>query len=92
MRALVVAILASWAQIAAADPRPEARDVRDTDCARARRAGKTCELTLAAEQVGGTRPDPGGSDVRARRFDPTGSLIRLRRDFVDAIVKAADDL
>jgi hypothetical protein len=91
MRVLVVAILASLAAVAAADPRPAAG--RDTsDCARARKAGKTCELTLEAEQVGGSKPDPGGSDVRVRRFDPSGSLIRVRRDFIDAIIQAADDL
>ena len=91
MRVVVVAILASWAAVAAADPRPGAG--RDSgECARARKAGKACELTLEAEQVGGSKPDPGGSDVRVRRFDPAGSLIRLRRDFIDAIVQAANEL
>ena len=50
------------------------------------------KLTIEAEKVGGERPDPGGSDVRVRPFEPAGSLLRLRRDFIDAIVKAADDL
>ncbi|HEY6177098.1 MAG TPA: hypothetical protein VIX73_21725 [Kofleriaceae bacterium] len=92
MRALVLAILAV-ASAAAADPRPTApaSDARG-DCARARKAGKTCELTIEAEDVGGSKPDPGGSDIRTRRFEPAGSLLRIRRDFIDAIVKAADDL
>jgi hypothetical protein len=88
-----LAILVSLASAAAADPRPAAppSDARG-DCARARKAGKTCELTIEAEDVGGSKPDPGGSDIRTRRFEPAGSLLRIRRDFIDAIVKAADDL
>jgi hypothetical protein len=62
------------------------------DCAAARRAGRTCELTIDPETVGGERVVPGGSDLRARRFEPTGSLLVLRRDFVAEIVHATDDL
>jgi hypothetical protein len=64
----------------------------DTDCARARKAGRTCELTIEPEAVGGSRPDPDDIALRGRRFEPTGSLLRLRRDFIAEIVKAADDL
>lgn len=95
---LALAILASFT-VADADPRGSDPPVSPApgagaagDCARARKAGVTCELTIEAEKVGGARPDPDGSDVRARRFEPAGSLLRLRRDFLDAIVKAADDL
>jgi hypothetical protein len=88
-----LAILTALASAAAADPRPAVppSDARG-DCARARKAGKTCELTIEAEDVGGARPDPGGVRIAGRRFEPAGSLLRLRRDFIDAIVKAADDL
>jgi len=75
---------------------PTAAPVRgnpgDTDCARARKAGRTCELTIEPEAVGGSRPDPDDIALRGRRFEPTGSLLRLRRDFIAEIVKAADDL
>ncbi|HMG53046.1 MAG TPA: hypothetical protein VK601_06185, partial [Kofleriaceae bacterium] len=64
----------------------------DTDCAHARKAGRTCELTIEPEAVGGSRPDPDEITLRGRRFEPTGSLLRLRRDFIAEIVKAADDL
>lgn len=98
---LALALLTALAPIPAlADPAPapppehRATPTRPEagDCARARKAGKTCELTIEPEQVGGARPDPDGSDLRVRPFLPMGSLLRLRRDFIAEIVKAADDL
>lgn len=62
------------------------------DCARARKAGKTCVLDVAAEDVGGQTPTAGDTGVRAVVFRPEGSLIRLRRDFILEIVKSAEDL
>jgi len=64
----------------------------DADCARARRAGRTCELTIEPEAVDGSRPDPDDIALRGRWFEPAGSLLTLRRDFISEIVQAADDL
>ncbi|HET7500468.1 MAG TPA: hypothetical protein VFK02_05675 [Kofleriaceae bacterium] len=80
--------------VALADPSP-ARDVTrmvTDDCARARKAGKTCVLEISAEDVDGAVP--AGSDIRIGlvTFGTAGSLIRLRRDFIPEIVKAAEDL
>jgi hypothetical protein len=73
--------------------RPASAPARgDSDCGRARKAGRTCELTIEPEDVGGDRPVPDGTDLRARWFEPPGSLLRLRRDFVPEIVRATDDL
>jgi len=72
-------------------PAPATR-VEPGDCARARKAGKPCQLTIEPEQIGGARAIPDGTDLRLRRFEPVGSLIRLRLEFIDQIVKAADDL
>jgi hypothetical protein len=68
-------------------PRAEAGE-----CARARKAGKPCQLTIEPEQIGGDRVTPDGIDLRLRRFEPTGSMIRLRTEFIDQIVKSADEL
>lgn len=62
------------------------------DCARARKAGKTCELTLSPEDVGGQAVGPDDIALRLLRFGQAGSLIRVRRDFIPEIVKAAEDL
>jgi hypothetical protein len=79
-------------------PRPVAQPAADPhrmvtdDCALARKAGKACELSLAAEDVGGSTPGPGALTVPVLRPGTETSLIRLRRDFVVEIVKSAEDL
>ncbi|HEX3473845.1 MAG TPA: hypothetical protein VHT91_02325 [Kofleriaceae bacterium] len=73
-------------------PSPEKRRAEASECARARKAGKPCQLTIEPEQVGGDRAIPDGMDLRLRRFEPSGSMIRLRREFIDQIVKSADEL
>jgi hypothetical protein len=98
--------LAVWTALAAppvlADPAPPvhrsapesapAPRTGASDCARARKAGQPCQLTIEAEPVGGDRPVPDGTDLRLRRFEPAGSMLRLRRDFIDQIAKSADEL
>jgi len=74
------------------EPRPAGTRSEDGDCARARKAGKACQLTIEAEQIGGDRPTPDGTDLRLRRFEPAGSMLRLRREFIDQIAKSADEL
>lgn len=74
------------------EPRPAGTRTEAGDCARARKAGKACQLTIEPEQVGGDRPVPDGMDLRLRRFEPAGSMLRLRREFIDQIVKSADEL
>jgi hypothetical protein len=95
-------ILAVWTALAAppvlANPAPPvpgpapAPRTEAADCARARKAGQPCQLTIEAEPVGGDRPAPDGMDLRLRRFEPARSMLRLRREFIDQIVKSADEL
>jgi hypothetical protein len=61
------------------------------DCARARKADKTCELTLPPEDVAGAAARPDDIALRLLRFAPAGSLIHFRRDFIPEIVKSAED-
>jgi hypothetical protein len=78
-----------------ADPAPAAPAApprTETDCARARKAGKPCQLTIEPEQVDGDRLVPDGTDLRLRQWEPPGSLLRLRRDFIAQIVQSADEL
>jgi hypothetical protein len=63
-----------------------------SECARARKAGKPCLLTIEPEQVGGDRMTPDGIDLRLRRFEPTGSMNRLRRELLDQILKSPGQL
>ena len=84
-----------------ADPKPETgvssartdvtRMVTD-DCARARKAGKTCVLDVPPEDVDGQAPEAGDVRTRILIFETQTSLIRIRRDFIPEIVKTAEDL
>jgi hypothetical protein len=74
------------------EQRPAANRTEAGDCARARKAGRPCQLTIEPEQVGGDRPVPDGTDLRLRRFEPAGSMLRLRREFIDQVVRSADEL
>jgi hypothetical protein len=80
---LVIPLIAS-ASAAFADP--------TDDCAIARRANKTCVLDVPAEDVDGTVPAVDDIAVRILSFGKAGSLIRIRRDFIPEVVKAAEDL
>jgi len=97
MRAAFAVSLLAFAVTSAAaraDPAP-ARDASrmvTDDCARARKAGKTCVLDVPAEDVGGSRPMAGDFSITLVQFDPKGSLIRVRHDFLPEIVQAAEDL
>jgi hypothetical protein len=90
---LVIPLMASASAPALADPRPaeSSRMVTD-DCAIARRANKTCVLDVPAEDVDGTVPAVDDIAVRILSFGKAGSLVRIRRDFIPEVVKAAEDL
>lgn len=96
--AVSISVLSALSLRAAADPAPDpppsARPPAGAgdDCARARKAGKTCELTLAPEDVGGAAPGPGDVALRILALGRAGSLLHVRRDFIVEIVKSADDL
>jgi len=63
------------------------------DCARARRAGHACVLDFGkGDDVYGAVLAPDGDALTTRTPTVFSSLIRLRTDFIAAIVKSADDL
>jgi hypothetical protein len=62
------------------------------DCARARAHGKTCVLDMGGENVDGDVAKHSEIDITVVPSGKYGSLINIRRDFLDKIVKTADDL
>jgi hypothetical protein len=62
------------------------------DCARARKAGKVCELTIEDEVIEGGVPSAGEMNVGIIKFVRASSLIRVRKDFIPEILKSAEDL
>ena len=96
--ALVLTTLLTLAPAAFADPAPApatapagAEHVTN-DCAIARQHNKTCVIDMGGEEVDGTVGKNAGFDTMIATFSKHGSLIRLRKDFIDQIVKTAEDL
>jgi hypothetical protein len=98
MRTLFVAtLLLVTPALAAADnpPSSQTTDVakmKNDDCARARKANKTCVLDMGGESLEATAPTAGGGAVGVVTFGKATSLIRIRRDFITEILKTAEDL
>ncbi|HEY5922894.1 MAG TPA: hypothetical protein VIV11_14545 [Kofleriaceae bacterium] len=78
---------------AQAKPQPQApAQGNPDDCARARKLGRVCELTMGEEDIEGGVSRPDGDGFNAREFAWFGSMIRFRRDFIPEIIKTAEDL
>lgn len=96
------AICATTSAVAVAQPTPGSRasaaaaqgskSVPASDCARAARLGKPCVLTMEDATITGDRPAGDGARLAVLGFGKHASLIRLRYDFLNEIVRAADRL
>lgn len=74
---------------------PKTADVQvmaTDDCARARKAGKTCVLTIEGEDIGVDRPSTDETALTAIQWGRVDSLIKLRRDFIPEILRTAEDI
>jgi hypothetical protein len=71
---------------------PGVEKMATDDCARARKAGKVCELTIEDETIEGGVPSAGEVNVGILKFVNAASLIRVRKDFIPEILKSAEDL
>ncbi len=96
MRTLLLAsVLLVTGSQAFADPSatPDVQKMAGDDCARARKAGKTCVLDMGAQDVAGDSPTADRVDLSLIRFRGTASsLIRIRRDFIPEILRTAEDV
>lgn len=89
--AVALVLAAAAAAPAVADPRAPEKLVTD-DCAKARRQNKDCVLTIEGHEIDGKTPGGTGMTVTARTDIRHASLIRIRYDFIQEIVKSAEDL
>ncbi|MBL0215619.1 MAG: hypothetical protein IPQ07_17265 [Myxococcales bacterium] len=96
MRTLLASALLTAALAAPALAQPaKAADVTtmaSDDCAKARKAGKTCVLTIEDEDITGTTPTYGDTNTAIVGFGDHDSLIKLRRDFIPEILRTAEDI
>jgi len=94
MRRFFITLLIAIPTTAMAQPSKTAdvTTMATDDCARARKAGKTCVLTIGDEDVEGGVPTAGETKIDVLVIGTMGSLIRLRRDFIPEILKSAEDI
>ena len=64
----------------------------DSDCAKARKAGRACQLVFDGDTVDGQRVGGDGDMIVADNGVDFGNLIRVRTSFRDMIIKSAQDL
>ena len=89
MRLLLAGLLLSICAVAHAD---DVQRMHADDCAAARKAGKTCVLDIIPEDVDGKVPTHTDVTINVMPFGKHGSLIHIRHDFLQEILKTAEDL
>jgi len=94
MRITLLALLLVVPAAAMAQPSQttDVNTMHSDDCAKARKAGKTCVLTIDDEDIEGGVPTAGETKIEVLTFGTMASLIRLRRDFIPEILKSAEDI
>lgn len=70
----------------------DVRTMATDDCARARKAGKTCVLDIGEESIEGQVATGTGEGFTSLDIGKAASLIRLRRDFITEILRSAEDI
>lgn len=70
----------------------DVRTMATDDCARARKAGKTCVLDIGEESIEGQVATGTGEGFTSLPWGTSGSLIRLRHDFITEILRSAEDI
>ena len=90
--ALLLAVAAPTAALAQPAKGPDVETMATDDCAKARKAGKTCVLKIEDEEITGGAPTAGGIDGSFVTFGGHESLIKIRRDFIREILRTAEDI
>lgn len=89
MRTMLALLLTT--AIAHADT-ADVKKMATDDCAKARKANKTCVIDMGNDVIDVDLPKNTGSMVDVIGFKGHESLIRVRRDFIPEILKTAEDL
>jgi hypothetical protein len=90
--AITLVSVTAFADPAATPKAPDAKQMHADDCAKARAAGRTCVLDMGPETVNGTTIVPNGLVTSVIKLPPNGSLIHIRTEFIEQILKTAEDL
>jgi hypothetical protein len=90
--AIMLISAAAFADPAARPKLPDAKQMHADDCAKARAANRACVLDMSGETVDGATVMPTGSTSTVLIGPPNKSLIHLRTEFIEQILKTAEDL
>ena len=77
---------------AVAGPAPDVKQMHADDCAKARAANRLCVIDMTGEQLDGTKPRGDGFATRVLTYTNHNSLVHIRRDFIEQVLKTAEDL
>lgn len=90
----LAALVAPVVPVAAADPSatPDVKTMAQNDCARARAQNKTCVLDMGKEDIDGAAPTHDDVNIAIIKFGRAASLIHLRKDFIQEILRTAEDV
>jgi hypothetical protein len=93
-RILIVLAIAATPVLANAQPAPPRPPPSTTDdCAKARQAGRSCNIVFdTAEEIGGKRITSDFESLTGRSPLSFTSLISVRESFRDRIIHTAEDL
>ncbi len=95
MRILIASLLIAIPASALAQPTkgPDVQTMVTDDCAKARKLGKTCVLSITDDdEILGTTPTYGDTGTALIQFGDHDSLVKLRRDFIPEILRTAEDI
>lgn len=93
MRTLLASALLLGLSAAAFADTVDVSTMTTDDCAKARKAGKTCVLSITDDDdIVGNVPTHGEMTTGIIRFGDHDSLIKVRRDFIPEILRTAEDI
>ena len=90
--ALLFVVAVPTAALAQPATGPDVETMATDDCAKARKAGKTCVLKIEDETIEGGTPTGNGTNGSFLTFGEHESLIKIRRDFIREILRTAEDI
>lgn len=92
MRTGLASILLLGLSTAAFADTVDVQTMATDDCAKARKANKTCVLKIEDEDVTGKAPTHEGIVGGFIQFGDHESLVKLRYDFIPEILRTAEDI
>ena len=91
--ASILLLVMTTAAVADTTKTPDVQTMATDDCAKARKAGKTCVLSITDDDdIIGNTPTWGDTSTNFINFGGHDSLIKLRRDFIPEILRTAEDI